>query len=224
MVGLDPKWFAYRFEETHHGEERKFFFAAHESEDGIDGYAVYHVKHDWHQERRNELAVEDVEALTPQAYADLWRYLFDVDLMDRITAWNRPVDEPLLHLLREPDRLRLRVGDGLWVRLVDVPRALESRRYQASGRVVFDVADPFCPWNEGRYALEGGPDGASCRSTDAEPDLAVTVNELGACFLGGIGFRQLSRAGRVEELRAGALARADTMFAWDPAPWCSFMF
>ncbi len=225
MMGLDPTWFAYRFGETHHGEERKYFFVAHGSEDdAFDGYAVYHVKHEWHRERRNELAVEDVEALTPQAYADLWRYLFDVDLMDRITAWNRPVDEPLLHLLGDPDRLRLRVGHGLWVRLVDVTRALEARRYGTAGRLRIDLVDPFCPWNEGRYELEGGPDGASCRPTDAEPDLTVTASELGACYLGGVGFRQLARAGRVQERAAGALARADAMFAGDPAPWCSFVF
>jgi predicted acetyltransferase len=224
MVDLDPTWFAYRFDETHHGEERKLFFAAHGSEDGIDGYAVYHVKHDWHEERRNVLEVEDLQALTPQAYADLWRFLFDVDLMDRITSWNRPLDEPLLHLLREPDRLRLRLGDGVWVRLVDVPPALEARRYAAAGHVVLEVADAFCPWNEGRYEVEGGPDGATCRRTEADPDLALTANELGACYLGGMGFRQLSRAGRVEERRTGALARADAMFGWDPAPWCSFIF
>ncbi|MFB3737554.1 MAG: GNAT family N-acetyltransferase [Candidatus Velamenicoccus archaeovorus] len=224
MMAMDPTWFAYRFDERHHGDERPRFYAAHQTGEAIDGFAVYHVKHEWQEERRNELAVDELVALTPQAYADLWRYVFDVDLMDRFTAWNRPFDEPLLHLLREPDRLRFRLGDGLWVRLVDVPAALEARRYAAPGRVVIEVADPFCPWNEGRYELEGGPDGASCRPTQGGPDLALTVNELGACYLGGMGFRQLARAGRVEELRPGALARADAMFAWDPAPWCSFVF
>jgi predicted acetyltransferase len=224
MLALDDRWMAYRFGETHHGEERKLFFAAHRSGRGIDGYAVYQVKHDWHIERRNELAVEDVQALTAQAYAELWRYLFDVDLMDRITAWNRPSDEPLLHRLQEPDRLRLRLGDGLWVRLVDLPAALRARRYAVPGSIAFRVEDGFCPWNEGTYRLEGGPDGAECRPTGAEPELALSAAELGACYLGGMGFRALARAGRVRELRPGALERADAMFAWDPAPWCSFMF
>lgn len=226
MMELDARWFDYRFAEGHHHgrEEQRWFYAAHESGDGIDAYAVYGVKRESGDERKSELAVEDLEALTPQASADMWRYCFDVDLIDHVTAWNRPPDEPLLHLLREPDQLRLKVEDGMWVRPVDVAKALEARRYATEGRVVFEVRDLFCPWNEGRYELDGGPDGAACRVTDADPDLVLTVNDLGATYLGGSTFRQLHRAGRVVEERAGALAYADAMFAWDPAPWCSFMF
>lgn len=225
MMALSESWMAHRFAEKHFGKEREWFYAAHESEDGIDAYVVYEVKREWSGSvPRSELQVEDLHALTPQAYADMWRYCFDMDLIHRVTAWNRPADEPLLHMLREPRRLQLTTKDGLWVRLVDVPKALEARRYAAEGHVVFEVRDAFCPWNEGRYELEGGPDGASCRATDAEPDLALTVNELGVAYLGGMSFRGLHRAGRVGEERDGALARADSMFAADPAPWCSFMF
>ncbi|MEW6059687.1 MAG: sterol carrier protein domain-containing protein, partial [Actinomycetota bacterium] len=110
------------------------------------------------------------------------------------------------------------------VRLVDVRKALEGRRYAANGSVVLQVRDRFCPWNEGRFELEGGPEGATCGSTRAGPDLACRVEDLAAAFLGGVSLRELHRAGRVEEERDGALARADSMFAWDPAPWCSFMF
>jgi hypothetical protein len=62
------------------------------------------------------------------------------------------------------------------------------------------------------------------RSHGREPDLIATVSEIGATYLGGPSFRQLHRAGRVSEERAGALARADAMFGWDPAPWCAFGF
>ena len=93
-------------------------------------------------------------AATPDAYADIWRYLFDVDLVHRVKAWNRPVDEPLSFLMEEPRRLRFRIADGLRVRLVDVPAALEARGFVGDGRVVVEVEDRFCPWNEGRYAIE----------------------------------------------------------------------
>lgn len=226
MIELEAAWFAHRLDETrHHGEERAYFYAGHESEEGFDAYAVYHVKEKWTGAvPKSELVVEDLHAVTPAAYADMWRYCFDIDLVERITAWNRPSDEPLLHLLQEPARLRLTFGDGLWARAVEVPAALEARRYAAEGRIVLEVHDAFCPWNDGRYGLEGGPDGATCGPTGAEPDLVLTANDLGAAYLGGASFRQLHRAGRVEEERPGALGRADAMFAWDPAPWCSFMF
>jgi predicted acetyltransferase len=225
-VELTPTWFEYRFSLTHFGEKRIYLYAAHETAGELDGYAVYRVKHDWSSDPGpdNELQVDEVQAFSPQAYADVWRYLLDVDLIARVTAGNRPVDEPLLHLMREPRRLGLRIRDGLWLRLVDVRAALAARRYATEGRLVLDVRDPFCPKNEGRYLLEGTPSGASCEATKDRVDLTVTVNELGATFLGGTSFRQLVRAGRVTEERPGSLALADSMFGWDPAPWCPVFF
>lgn len=218
-------WLDYTFAEKHFGEDRHWFFAVHEGQDGVDGIAAYLVKHDWQDSvPKSRLELAALDASNPYAYADLWRLVLDTDLVHRVTAWNRPADEPLVHLLREPRRASMRLRDGLWVRLVDVRRALGARRYAASDRLVFEVQDAFCSWNDGRVELEAGPDGAESRSTDTAPDLVVSVNELGAAYLGGVSFRELYRAGRVSERREGALARADAMFAWDPAPWCPFVF
>jgi predicted acetyltransferase len=221
---MEPNWFDYEFAEKHFGEERHFFFAVHETGSDADGIAVYTVKHNWEGVPKSEVELYALDALSPQAYAQTWRFVLDLDLMQKLTAWNRPVDEPLLHLLREPRRLNLRLKDGLWVRLVDLPAALEARRYSAEGRVVFEVRDVFCPWNDGAYELDTGPDGATCRPTDEPADLVLTTNELAATYLGGSTFSQLHRAGRVIEESAGALAAADAMFAWDPPPWCAMSF
>ena len=201
------------------------FFALHDGRDGVDGYLVYRVKPDWETGTpENHLEIHLLDASNPGAYADLWRYALDVDLVARVTAWERPADEPLVHLVREPRRLGARRWDGLYVRLVDVAAALAARRYATHGRMILEVQDPFCPWNEGRYLLEGDLEGASCTRTAEEPDLVATVNDIAATYLGGPTFRQLHRAGRVSEERSGALARADAMFGWDPAPWCAFGF
>lgn len=202
------------------------FFAVHETPEGHpDGYVTYRVKHDWEEAMpETTLRVRELIAENPEAYADLWRFCFDHDLIKVVHAWPRPVDEPLLHMLAEPRRLRLKVGDGLWLRLVDVPAALAARRYSADDRIVFEVRDGFCPGNEGRYELEGGTDGATCRSTDRQPDVILDVADLGAVYLGGVRFQTLRRAGRMIEASAGALARADAMFAWDPLPFCTTVF
>lgn len=226
-IGRDPRWWQYLFHEPEDRQRKvgPLQFAAYESPRGVDGYVVYRFRHAWRQGNpAGTVEVQELIAATTEAEVALWRYCFDVDLSVTIRAWNRSVDEPLLFTLADPRRLRLRLMDGMWVRLVDVPAALRGRRYGAAGRIVLEVRDAFCPWNEGGFELEGGRDGAACRPSTASPDLVVDVTDLAAAYLGGTRLRTLHRATRVAELTAGALDRADAMFAWDPPPWCPHMF
>jgi predicted acetyltransferase len=227
MVHLDERRLAYVVGHEHGADkERPTFFALREGPSGVDGYVIYKVAHDWPESTPNSaLHVRDLVAANPGAYADLWRFVLDVDLVTYVEASNRPSDEPLLYLLREPRRLRARMSDNLWVRLVDIPGALAARRYAAAGRVVLEVADRFCAWNAGRYVLEAAEDGgAVVERTSEEAEITCTASDLGATYLGGTTFRQLHRAGRVHELAEGASARADAMFGWDPAPWSPYEF
>jgi predicted acetyltransferase len=227
MVHLDEGHLAYVVGHEHGPDrQRPSFFALHEGPSGVDGYAIYKVAHDWPEDTPNTtLHVRDLVAANPGAYADVWRFVLDVDLVAYVEAGNRPSDEPLFHLLREPRRLRARMSDNLWVRMVDVPGALAARRYAAPGRVVIEATDPFCEWNDGRYALEAAEDGAAVANpTGDAAEIACTASDLGATYLGGTSFRELHRAGRVEERAEGALARTDAMFGWDPAPWSPYEF
>jgi predicted acetyltransferase len=163
-----------------------------------------------------------IEALgtTPQANAEIWRFLLDVDWMDTIKAGLLPVDHPLFLLVAEPRRLRYRIGDGLWVRLVDVEAALGARSYRDGEAVVLEVADAFCPWNEGRWRVGAG----GVERTEGPADLRLDVSALGSVYLGGLTWARLARAGRVEELRDGGVERADDLFRTDRAPWCPEIF
>src|SRR5207247_5969840 len=136
--------------------------------------------------------IEELVAATDDAYGALWKYCFELDLMERIMASNRPPDEPLLYMLVEPRKLGFRLSDGMWVRLVDVPAALAARMYSSAGRVVMEVRDAVCPWNDGRYVLDGGPGVATCEPTSAEPDLVLSASDLGAVYLGGTSLRTLA--------------------------------
>ena len=203
-------------------KDRPWMYAVHRDEAGqVDAYAVYWMKHDWPRSvPSGTITVKECVASTPSGNADIWRFLFDVDLVATVEAWNRPADEPLLHLLREPRRLRFSLNDGLWVRLLDVVTSLEARRYTADGRIVFEIVDTFRPENEGRYELvaEGGV--GRCARTEDDADLAGTINVLGATYLGGSSFRQLWWAGQIEEHTPGSIDLADAMFVSTPAPWC----
>lgn len=203
-------------------KDRAWMYAVHFDDAGeADAYAVYWVKHDWPRSvPSGTINVKECLASTPSGYADIWRFLFDVDLVSTVEAWNRPVDEPLLHLVREPRRLRFSLMDGLWLRVVDVAAALEARRYAADGRVVFDIADPLRPDASGTYELIVEAGVGRCSATDASAELAGTINVLGATYLGGTSFRKLWWSGQVEERSSGAIDRADAMFSSTPAPWC----
>jgi predicted acetyltransferase len=199
----------------------------YESEPGrVDGWVSYRVQERWPEGMpANLVKVRMLVGLTPEADAALWRYCLDLDLAGTVRLQDRPVDEPGRWRLADPRRLRtVHVGDHLWVRLLDLPAAMRARRYATDGQLVLEVTDALRPRNQGRFRLEGGPDGAACEPTTAEPDLALDVADLGAAYLGGARLAVLARAGRVVELAPGAARRADAMLVSDPAPLCTTHF
>lgn len=209
------------------GTEGPRFYVAYVSASGdTEGVGLYRVRRQWENGiNTSVLVVSELITLTTEASAALWQFFFGVDLMHTVQAVDRPVDEPLRWMLTDSRRLRVtRFTDDLWVRLLDIPTALAARRYASAGRVVFEVNDAFRPEQAGRYVLEGGPEGAECRATDAAADLTLDVADLGAAYLGGVRFSTLARAGRVVALAPDALARADALFASNPAPWCATPF
>jgi predicted acetyltransferase len=196
-------------------------WVAYERNGSTEGYASYRHKPGFEAgTTKAELHVLEALGTSAEALRDLWAYLLAVDWIATIKSSLMPPDHPLFLLLATPRRMRYRMGDGLWVRLLDVGAALSGRSYRSEGTIVFDVTDEFCPWNEGRWKLEGG---RAERSKD-DPDLSLPVQSLGSALLGGVSFAALCRAGRVDEQKAGALEQADALFGWDRHPWCPEIF
>jgi predicted acetyltransferase len=220
----DGAWWAYRLHDPEHRREGAAPLLA--VVDGSEGYALYATKQGWREGRSDgTVAVRELVATNPTSLARLWRYLLDLDLMTQVHLYNAAVDDPLLHLLAEPRAATAGLKDNLWVRLVDVPGALQSRAYAAEVDVVLEVADPFCPWNAGRWRLSGGPAGATCGPTSDAADLVLGVADLGAAYLGGTTLVARAAAGSVTELRPGALGAASTAFGWPGlAPYAPMVF
>jgi predicted acetyltransferase len=196
--------------------------------DGADeGFARYRVKGDWDDGLpQSTLRVAEALATSPLATRELWRFLFGVDLVTKVESWTLSADHPLFLLVTEPRRLRMRLGDALWLRILDVERALANRSYAVEGAVSFELADSFRPENAGVWRLEAAEGAARVTrlggSTAA--DLRLDVADLGSTYLGAFTFAQLERSGRVEELEPGALERADALFRTPTAPWCPEVF
>jgi predicted acetyltransferase len=201
------------------------FFLLHETDGVADGYARYRLHADW-DERGPKAAIGISEAIatSPAAERDLWGYLFAVDLTETARAHNVPVDTPLRHWLTDPRALGLTVSDALWLRIVDLPAALAGRSYASAVRLVFEVDDPFCDWNTGRWLLDTTGDDATVTRTELDPDLELKVNELGSVYLGGTTFAELALAERVTQRSLGAVDRADALFRTSIVPWAPGMF
>ncbi len=199
-------------------------FAVYEEEGNALGYVGYRTKEDW--DGRNPAGttrVDELVAQSPEAYQALWSFVFGIDLTTSVRASVRPIDEPLVWMLEDPRRLRRELHDGLWLRPVDISRALSARRYRTEGRVVLEVRDDFLPELSGRYLLEGSPEGAVCTATDRAADLRLGTGELGAVYLGGASVAELARAGRIRGDEQ-AVRRGDALFGWDEPPWCPDVF
>jgi predicted acetyltransferase len=186
----------------------------------VTGFARFRVRPGWGPEGpRGTVVLDALAGLDPATEAALWRFLYDIDLTSTLTVRGRPVDEAWQHQVSDVRRCRPALRDALYVRLVDVGAALAARTYQAPVDVVFEVEDAFCPWNAGRWRLSGDAKGASCERTADAADLVLSVRELGAAYLGGVSLGSLGAAGRVREVRSGALAAASVGFGSDVAPW-----
>jgi predicted acetyltransferase len=193
-----------------------------ENPDGVvEGYAHFRIKPGWDETGpKQEVSVIEVAATTTAAYAELYRFLLRIDLARSLVQGCSSVDEPLFHMVDEPRALGGKVGDGLWVRIIDLPRALTARRYAAPVDVVLEVTDTLLEANAGRWRLRAGAGGAlvTCTRADGDPDLTLDIGDLGAAYLGGTPLGALHLAGRIEEHRPGAAAAASTAFGWSVTP------
>jgi predicted acetyltransferase len=221
FASRDDRWWRYVLSdlESQRGGSTPMRGVVHDTPHGPTGYALWRTRDGWDAKGPDaEVRVREVVAADPAAYAALWRFLLTIDLTRSATYSFGSLDEPLIHLVDEPRRLGARVLDSLWVRIIDVARALEARSYATDVDVVLDVTDAQLPANTGRWRLTARSASVTCRPTDDPADLSCTALELGAAYLGGPSLSALGGAGRVGELTPGALASASAAFGWHRMP------
>ncbi len=210
-------WETYRLGDPEHwrGGASPKYVALIELDGTPQAYAIYRVKQDWEGGVcRSQLKLVESLATSPVAERELWRFVFGIDLIARVQGRLDPAS-PLFLMVVDPRSLRLRMTEGLWLRLVDVEAALAGRSYATDESVVLDVHDSFCEWNSGRWRV-----GAEVSRTGGDAELELDVADLASVYLGGFTFARLAAAERVRELKDGALARADELFRTARSPYC----
>lgn len=203
------------------------FYVVHRADDGtVDGLMVYGADGKWADggQPQSTASVRDMIALNPAAERALWHYVCSIDWIITVRSGNRAPDDLLPLLLPDPRTARVITNmDWLWLRMLDVPRALEARTYDTEASLVLDVRDD-AGLAGGRYLLDVSPSGARCTPTTRSADLALGVAELSTLYLGDESVRRLVALGRAEESRAGAATTADAVFRTGRRPWCPDVF
>lgn len=226
MLARSEKWWRYHRlwdpKESRDGASRLYRVLWEDDSGQNRAYALYRVKEKWNEDvglSEGELWVNELVSEDAEAHREMWRYIFGVDLVQRVTGYFMAVDDPLPLMLHEPRRLRTRVMDAMWLRILDVKRALEARGYASEGSFTFRLADAFCPENEGTWTLTVDASGGTVEESASEAQLEMETNDLAAAYLGTLTFAQLGRAGRVRELQPRSIEIADALFRTSVAPW-----
>lgn len=230
VVGRDERWWRTRTgvaPRAAHETWTEPFYVVHRAADGtVDGLLVYGVDDKWGDSKQplNTASVRDLIAANPAAERALWHYLCSVDWITTVRSGYRAPDDLLPLLLPDPRAARIvTTTDWLWLRMLDVPRALEARIYGTEASLVLEVLDE-AGLAGGRFLLDASPSGARCTPTTRSADLALGVGELSTLYLGDESVRRLVDLGRAEELRAGAATTADAVFRAGRRPWCPDVF
>lgn len=192
----------------------------HHGPDGVDGYASYRV-HGFSGDAPAVLHVEDMATTTDTALAELLRFLLGVDLVGEVVLHSRPTDEPVELMLTDPRAASVSSsGDDLWVRLVDLPRALAARELPGADRVVLEVDDPVLPGNAGRWSVSR--DGVI--RTDEPTQVRAGVDAVAMMYLGTWRASALAAAGRLDVDDPAAVGALDRLFSARVQPWCGTFF
>ena len=207
-------------------DQRHVLAAVHTGADGDDGFVVYTLEenHEGDSPWGTAVQIEDLHAADAAATTALWRFVLGIDMINRVRAWQRPLDEPLHLLVADPREVATKgVFDELWLRVVDVPAALSARSWAGSDAmddVVLGVRDALLPSNGGSYRIT--PDGVS--RVDKAPQVECDVAVLGRLYLGDVAPSVLAATGWLTATDPAALRAADALFATGVTPWCGTFF
>lgn len=223
-----PMWMHERYLEDALGTDKAAYVIVHTNTDGVDdGWAQYTLE--WLESSVEHLggkcSVADLWATSPAVELALWKFILELDLVDVVTASERPSDDAVRFGLGN-QRLYLSKlrHDEQWLRLLDVDAALTARTFNAAtSKVTIAVTDPLFEANCGTWQVSAKGAQRSPLAPDAA-DLVTTINGLSAAYLGGTAWHDLWVAGAVREQRAGAVATADLLFVSRPLPRCGSFF
>jgi len=217
MTRSDAVWNSlYSDHESNRDGATSLYFAVHDQ-----GFVAYRIKDEWTDRGpASTLIIHEISALTAVAWASLWRHVLDYPLVREVLYRRAWIDDPLRDLVVDVRALRMPATDHVWLRLVDLDRAMGLRTYRTSCSVTVGLTDAFCPWNAGTWQLELDIEGGAATKVPHDPQVRMDTSDLAAAFLGGPRLGRLANAGRVVgdpgSIETLALALSTPLGPWVP--------
>ena len=187
------------------------------------GYVSYRQKEKWDGMLPNgSVEVMEVIATDDDARRSLWHYLATIDLFPNVHWWNTPGDYPLLVEVDNPRRVTVKPFDTLWLRILDVPKALSARTYEADGSIRMRILDDYLGrGGTVQLTISGGV--ATCIETTEDADVTMSIADLGSLYFGRPGASAMWHAGSIEGTQA-SVRTLDRLFRTAELPFCSEVF
>lgn len=171
------------------------------------------------------IGIRNFVAASDSAELALWEHLANLDLIEKIVWPKAPVDTALFYALEDSGALNtVNVDHHLWVRVLDVPRALTSRSWLADGDFSLRIRDRW-GYAEGTFSVSIRGGVASVRlvdNPDPAADMELDVATLGALMLGDTSVSQLVRAGLIDVNVPPA--KLDALWTTAVKPFCNTGF
>ncbi len=155
------------------------------------------------------------------AQLGLWELLLSIDGIEQVDCRNFNPASALPAALTDPRAVK-QIGrrDHIWLRILDVARALAIRPYAAPVDLVLAVTDPL-GLSGGKWRLAAASGSVEVTPSDADPDVELGIDVLGACYFGGHWLREFTPdvAGDQQQIQ-----RLDAALRGSEPPWCTTSF
>ncbi len=204
-----------------------FFFVICYKNEKPSGYIFYNIKKESgvaHEDDKGELIVQEQIALDTDSNIALWNFIFGVELIEKVYINRRAPSDPLYFLLENPRKLERNTIDGLWVRIIDIKKLLESREYNYKGKIIIELTGQNQPDIEGIYELETDGKISEVKKVKSKPDVIMRPSDLSSCYFGAVSAYELFQAGNIEFNRNNLIKDFSNMFSVTKKPWCNTDF
>lgn len=222
-VTCDPFLWSQHLDLLTRGDYNRVHVVRYDGASGFEGFAIYQLASTSDGFTSHRLELINLTAGSDDAYAALWRFVLEMDLVAEVFAHMRPADEPVRWMISDFRAVSVSEIDHLWLRLIDIPSAITSRSYEEQGTLVMGVTDSM-DIAGGVWRIDIDQSGAAAVSPSADDaDVKLSVEALSTIYLGGFSPRALADAGRIAGDRA-AVDVLERMFRSSVAPWLPIWF